>query len=159
MEKSEFYRDARSDLTGPLAGVRVLEETTTWAGPMCGCILADLGADVIKIDALEGDVIRRLPPAVPASPRRVSVWHATLSRNKRNLTLDLRHPEGRQREAADANVVAACPDGKEYCVPSGRVRPAAVLIAPVNVCVTICARIRSAPMRATAGFAVTRPIV
>jgi formyl-CoA transferase len=108
MEKSEFYRDARSDLTGPLAGVRVLEATTTWAGPMCGCILADLGADVIKIDALEGDVIRRLPPAVPASPRRVSVWHATLSRNKRNLTLDLRHPEGRAiflRLAARSDIV------------------------------------------------------
>jgi formyl-CoA transferase len=95
MDKSEFYRDARHDLTGPLAGVRVLEATTTWAGPMCGCILADLGADVIKIDSPEGDVIRKLPPALPGSPRRVSVWHATINRNKRNLTLDMRPAEGR----------------------------------------------------------------
>ncbi|MFI5320601.1 MAG: CoA transferase, partial [Myxococcota bacterium] len=49
MQTSEFFREARSDLPGPLAGVRVVELTTTWAGPMAGCILADYGADVIKV--------------------------------------------------------------------------------------------------------------
>ncbi len=60
MEKDEFFADARDDLTGPLAGVRVLEVTTTWAGPMAGVVLADLGADVSKVEIPSGDVARSL---------------------------------------------------------------------------------------------------
>lgn len=48
MDKKEFYADARRDLNGPLAGITVIEATTTWAGPMAACVLADFGADVIK---------------------------------------------------------------------------------------------------------------
>src|SRR5271156_3323538 len=62
MDKRDFYRDARKDLTGPLHGLRVLEATTSWAGPMCGCVLADLGADVIKVEATDGEVGRRVRP-------------------------------------------------------------------------------------------------
>ncbi|HLW69134.1 MAG TPA: CoA transferase [Candidatus Binataceae bacterium] len=96
MEKRDFYRDARKDLTGPLHGLRVLEATTSWAGPMCGCVLADLGADVIKVEATEGEVGRRVRPFVTGEGSTVSFLHATVNRNKRSLTLDLRSAEGRK---------------------------------------------------------------
>ena len=63
----EFFRDARNDLSGPLAGVRVVEATTTAAGPLCSAMLADLGADVIEVETPEGEVSRRLPPALPGT--------------------------------------------------------------------------------------------
>jgi formyl-CoA transferase len=96
MEKSEFFRDARSDIPGPLAGVRVLEATTSRAGPMCACVLADLGADVIKVEDPQGEVARRLPPFLPDTNPPVSFAQATVNRNKRSLTLDLRTPRGRE---------------------------------------------------------------
>jgi formyl-CoA transferase len=96
MQKSEFYREARSDLTGPLAGVRVVELTTTWAGPMAGCILADFGADVIKVEHPAGEVARRSPPILPGTKPPISFMQATLNRNKRSLTLDLHAPRGRE---------------------------------------------------------------
>ena len=94
MDKDEFYREARADLPGPLAGVRVLEVTTTWAGPMCGAVLADLGADVVKVEIPSGDVGRAISPMLPDTD--VSFFHATVNRNKRALTLDLRQDEGRE---------------------------------------------------------------
>jgi formyl-CoA transferase len=95
MERSEFYRDAYKDFPGPLTGLRVLEATTTWAGPLCGCILGDFGADVIKVEMPGGEIGRRLPPFLPGLKTAVSIFHATVNRNKRSLTLDLRRPEGR----------------------------------------------------------------
>jgi formyl-CoA transferase len=94
MERGGFYREARRDLAGPLEGLRVVEATTTWAGPMCGCLLADLGADVIKVEHPAGEVARRLPPPLPGSDPPIGFMHATVNRNKRSLTLDLRHPDG-----------------------------------------------------------------
>ncbi len=96
MQKSDFYRDARRDLTGPLAGIRVLEATTTWAGPMCGCVLADFGADVIKVEHPQGEIARRSPPFLPGTDPPQSFMHATVNRNKRSLSLDLRHERGRE---------------------------------------------------------------
>jgi formyl-CoA transferase len=95
-DKSEFYRDAYQGFPGPLTGVRVLEATTTWAGPMCGCILGDFGAEVIKVEPPEGEVSRRVPRFLPGAKSRISVCQATINRNKRSLTLDLRRPEGRE---------------------------------------------------------------
>ncbi len=96
MQKTEFYADARRDLAGPLAGVRVLEATTTWAGPMCGCILADFGADVIKVEHPAGEIARRSPPMLPGTQPPLSFMHATVNRNRRSLSLRLSHERGRE---------------------------------------------------------------
>ncbi|MBI3248164.1 MAG: CoA transferase [Deltaproteobacteria bacterium] len=96
MNKADFYRDARQDLPGPLAGLRVLEACTTWAGPMCTSLLADMGADVIKTELPEGEVIRSMPPFLPDAEPPLPIPHATLNRNKRSLSLNLRTPDGRE---------------------------------------------------------------
>ena len=96
MRRSDFYREARHDLSGPLAGVRVVELTTTWAGPMAGCVLADLGADVIKVEHPHGELSRRVPPLLQGPKAAVSFMHATVNRNKRSLTLDLHDARARE---------------------------------------------------------------
>jgi len=93
VDKDDFFRRARHDLPGPVHDVRVLECTTTWAGPMAGCVLADLGADVIKVELPQGEMSRTLAPFLPGSGS--SYVHETVNRNKRCLTLDLHRPEGR----------------------------------------------------------------
>jgi formyl-CoA transferase len=106
--REEFFAEARAEGRGPLDGLRVLEATTTWAGPMCGCVLADLGADVVKVELPGGEMARRSPPFLPGTNPPVSFMHATANRNKRSLCLDLRRPEGRAaflRLAARADVL------------------------------------------------------
>ncbi len=93
MDKQTFFRNARNDLAGPLDGVRVLDVSTTWAGPLCGAILADFGADVLKVETPDGEVGRRLPPFLPGHEQPLSFIHATANRNKRNMTLDLHQEE------------------------------------------------------------------
>ncbi len=95
MDKAEFYRRARADLTGPLDGIAVLEATTTWAGPMAGCMLADFGANVIKVEHPTGEIGRRLRPMLSESPAALSLPHETVNRNKRSMTLKLSAPSGR----------------------------------------------------------------
>jgi formyl-CoA transferase len=106
MDKQTFFAEARFDRTGPLDGVRVVECTTTWAGPMAGCVLADLGADVIKVELPEGEISRAVQPYLPGT--QLSFMHETVNRNKRCLTLDLRTGTGRElflEVAATADVV------------------------------------------------------
>jgi crotonobetainyl-CoA:carnitine CoA-transferase CaiB-like acyl-CoA transferase len=93
VDKSEFYRDARRDLNGPLHGIFVLEATTTWAGPMAGCLLADFGARVIKVEHPAGEVGRKLRPQLPDSA--LSLPHETVNRNKQSVTVNLSTPAGR----------------------------------------------------------------
>ena len=80
-------------MSGPLAGIRVLELGSLIAGPFCGKTLADFGAEVIKVEPPgEGDPLRRW--------RRlrngVSLWWHVQSRNKRSVTCDLRKPGGQE---------------------------------------------------------------
>ncbi len=78
---------------GPLAGVRVLELAQIMAGPTCGMMLADMGADVIKVEKLPGgdDARGYREPRING----VSAPFLILNRNKRGLALDLKHPMGR----------------------------------------------------------------
>jgi crotonobetainyl-CoA:carnitine CoA-transferase CaiB-like acyl-CoA transferase len=90
---------------GTYAGLKVLELATTIAGPFSTMILADLGADVIKVERPgKGDDARGMPPHWNGE----STVFLAVNRNKRSLALDLKRPEGREafmRLAADADVV------------------------------------------------------
>ena len=91
MKKEEFYKDARHDLPGPLASVRVVDATTAWAGPMAACLLADYGADVIRV-AMPGDEGLPWKPLISGTSR--SFGEETVNRNKRSVAIDLREPAG-----------------------------------------------------------------
>jgi crotonobetainyl-CoA:carnitine CoA-transferase CaiB-like acyl-CoA transferase len=73
----------------PLEGVRVVEFAHMVMGPTCGLVLADLGAEVIKLEPLEGDNTRRLMGAGAG-------FYPMFNRNKKSLALDLKKPEGRE---------------------------------------------------------------
>jgi len=75
---------------GPLGGYRVLELSSTVAGPFCGRLFADFGAEVIKIEPLEGDFIR----SVGRQHKGASLYATSILRNRRLVALDLRKPEG-----------------------------------------------------------------
>jgi CoA:oxalate CoA-transferase len=73
----------------PLAGIKVIELANFIAGPLCGTLLADMGADVIKVEPPQGDMSRATPPIRNGE----SVSFVALNRNKRSLVLDLKRPE------------------------------------------------------------------
>ena len=79
---------------GPLAGMRVLELAQIMAGPTCGMMLADMGADVVKVEKLPGgdDARAYREPRVNG----VSAPFMILNRNKRGIALNLKHPKGRE---------------------------------------------------------------
>jgi crotonobetainyl-CoA:carnitine CoA-transferase CaiB-like acyl-CoA transferase len=74
-----------------LAGLRVLDMTQVLSGPYCTQILADLGADVIKLESPAGDLARAMQPHFIGDD---SVYFVSLNRSKRSLALDLKTPEG-----------------------------------------------------------------
>jgi crotonobetainyl-CoA:carnitine CoA-transferase CaiB-like acyl-CoA transferase len=75
----------------PLTGVKVLDLTRVLSGPFCTALLGDLGADVIKVEAPEGDSLRRQGTVVDG----LSWYYAQFNRNKRSIRLDLRQEVGR----------------------------------------------------------------
>ncbi len=108
MRSSDFFEAGSDQAKGPLSGLRVVEATTTWAGPMCGCLFADLGAEVIKVEAPGGEVARVVPPHLPDTSPALSFMHQTVNRGKRSLTLDLRVRRGQDvflELAASADLV------------------------------------------------------
>lgn len=85
----------------PLAGLRVVEFSHMVMGPTCGMVLADLGAEVIKVEPVDGDRTRHLLGAGAG-------FFPMFNRNKKSIALDLRHPDGLQaaiRLASSADVV------------------------------------------------------
>ncbi len=90
--------------SGPLSGVRVLEFTQIIAGPFCGMHLADMGADVIKFEPLEGEPWRLILEMVPKESRPF----ASLNRGKKDIAIDMTRPEAKEairRLVKDADVV------------------------------------------------------
>lgn len=96
-------------MPAPLAGLRVIELARILAGPWAGQTLSDLGADVIKVEAPEGDDTRRWgPPFIEReNDRSAAYFHAT-NRGKKSVIVDFRRPEGQEtvrRLVAGADVV------------------------------------------------------
>jgi crotonobetainyl-CoA:carnitine CoA-transferase CaiB-like acyl-CoA transferase len=85
-------------VSGPLAGLKVLDLTAMLAGPYATMLLADLGADVVKIEPPHGDLTRGLGPfGTGAGERRLGGYFQSVNRGKRSIVLDLKSPDGRGR--------------------------------------------------------------
>ncbi len=87
---SPFKKQLMNTASRPLSGITVIEFCQVLAGPFCGCLLADMGADVIKIEPPDGDLMRAWPPM----KGEYSQYFASVNRNKRSVQLDLKTAEG-----------------------------------------------------------------
>ena len=91
--------------TGPLKGIRVVEMGQLIAGPFCGQLLGDMGAEIIKVE----------PPG-QGDPMRVwgrgdyPLWWEVVARNKKAVSADLRQPQATTSEASQANMVTCRPE-------------------------------------------------
>ena len=106
MNKKPSANPAAAGITAqrPLAGVRVAEFCSTAAGPFCAMLLADMGAEVIKIEPPDGDGLRQWPPINDG----FSENFASINRNKKSVVLDLKDPasvEVARRVILDCDVV------------------------------------------------------
>jgi crotonobetainyl-CoA:carnitine CoA-transferase CaiB-like acyl-CoA transferase len=83
-------RDTAKD--GPLAGLKVIDCATVFAGPLSAMVLGDFGADVIKIEHPDGDALRKMGAAKDGH----GLWWKVTGRNKRAIVLDLHDPDGKE---------------------------------------------------------------
>src|SRR5262245_65752251 len=98
-----------TDTPRPLEGIRVLELAQVVAGPFCGTLMAEFGAEVIKTEMPgRGDDLRRLGP----SENGHSYWFAVDNRNKKLMTLDLHLPKGQE---IVRRLVPHCEIGRASC--------------------------------------------
>jgi len=81
-------------MSGPLSGIRVIEVGHMLAGPYCGLMLADLGAEIIKIEPPEGDIARAVSPHFIGEH---NAYFASLNRSKKSVVLDLASEDGQRR--------------------------------------------------------------
>src|SRR5439155_22959932 len=91
-------------MSGPLAGIRVIEVAIAVLGPLATQVFGDMGAEVIKVETPDGDPMRQIGPA--RNPG-MAAYFLNVNRNKKSLVLDLKRPAAREallRLAATADV-------------------------------------------------------
>jgi crotonobetainyl-CoA:carnitine CoA-transferase CaiB-like acyl-CoA transferase len=81
--------------SGPLGGVRIIDLTAALAGPFCTMLLADMGAEVIKVEPPRGDVTRHVGPFPADAPDGLSGYFQSVNRGKRSIVIDLKSEAGR----------------------------------------------------------------
>ncbi|MFT4939827.1 MAG: CoA:oxalate CoA-transferase [Paraglaciecola sp.] len=88
---------AKKSMNKPLTGIRILDLTHMLSGPYCGMIMADLGAETIKVEPLQGEGTRKLLATDPEnSLSGMGAYYLTLNRNKRSICIDLKSERGLQ---------------------------------------------------------------
>jgi CoA:oxalate CoA-transferase len=86
--------DGKKERSGPLKGVRIIDLSMMLAGPSGSMLMGDLGAEIIKVEPLDGDETRVSPPYFYAE--NMSAYYWSINRNKKSIVINLKSPEGRQ---------------------------------------------------------------
>ncbi len=99
------------DLPGPLDGVRVIEFAQLAPGPYAGLVLAELGAEVVKVEPPVGDPVRSVPPMIETTAGGASALFCALNRGKKSVELDLKQDDDVERYKALAATAGIVLDG------------------------------------------------